>query len=793
MLLSLSSIFALPLAAQSTSLDQLPSATQEEIGRVCLPVQYREGAGAYRNCVQTEISLRNDNALSGKNGPTDLARLSFDDKYAVQQACAKAGGQSSSDYQSCVTTQINELSAVEQPKLDLISEDELYVVQQSCFEAQSKQGAASYRRCLNGEVNSLLAIPAADTSDLNMLKKNALQLRCSSNTSSAVQYRQCVASEFESIAGQAPSFLPVSTATAVTANVPQSNNRQQNSSAVNNAVEKVAEKKQVPTEPVVAANSTADPSASTTTSDNTQVVTNELPKQEPTMALPRNISPPGTQQSQLDQAASTATDVTVNTESQSNSTENILVAQNTSANTATDVLASDIEVSENAGSDNAGSEIAGLENNDATNARVISRPELVETLNKQAQSKAQGIELEAANGVDKSTLTGGTDLLSKASGLWQKFLSSLSSLDSTGWLIIAGILALPALLLGLFSFTRRLKKPTVIAATSNPDLASRIEPGLQTRKLRHEHQAASLFDDETPSAQADNDHDAITRIATKSERPVVNNKVSDAPAMVETQSASENKESENKAAPNNNQPSGKLSGWQSAFGGWLERLPEADRTSACIEFLVYWVAYGDDRFEPELKKRLFTATDLSTHDEIKRWVLKQDVFAFSDVIVWMRQYASQHQLDQSISLIWALLVTENNVTPVQNTLIRYLSDAFNIGKENIESRFEKAFGHSLPNMPRPDSLAWWAKQDDVQVQNWNARAIATRPDNEQMIARLGLPTTFNEAQVINAFRRSARRCHPDRFTALGDRERALAEQRFIKFEEARDKLLGVSV
>jgi len=785
MLLSLSSIFALPLAAQSTSLDQLPSATQEEIGRVCLPVQYREGAGAYRNCVQTEISLRNDNALSGKNGPTDLARLSFDDKYAVQQACARAGGQSSSDYQSCVTTQINELSAVEQPKLDLISEDELYVVQQSCFEAQSKQGAASYRRCLNGEVNSLLAIPAADTSDLNMLKKNALQLRCSSNTSSAVQYRQCVASEFESIAGQAPSFLPVSTATAVTANVPQSNNGQQNSSVVNNTVEEVAEKKQVPTEPVVAA-------------------INELPRQEPTMALPRNISPPGTQQSQLDEVASTATDVSVDTESQSNSTDNILLAQNTSADATTDVLASDIEVSENAGSDNAGAEIAGLENNDATNTRIISRPELVETLNKQAQSIAQGIEVEAVDGVAESTSTGGTDLLSKASGLWQKFFNSLSSLDSTGWLIIAGILALPALLLGLFSFTRRLKKPTAIAATSNPDLASRIEPGLQTRKLRHEHQAASLFDDDTPSAQADDDHDAITRIATKSERPVV----SDASAMVETQSASENKASENKAseskasenkasenkaAPNNQQHWANLSGWQSAFGGWLERLPEADRTSACIEFLVYWVAYGDDRFEPELKKRLFTATDLSSHDEIKRWVLKQDVFAFSDVIVWMRQNASQHQLDQSISLIWALLVTENNVTPVQNTLIRYLSDAFNIGKENIESRFEKAFGHSLPNMPRPDSLAWWAKQDDVQVQNWNARAIATRPDNEQMIARLGLPTTFNEAQVINAFRRSARRCHPDRFTALGDRERALAEQRFIKFEEARDKLLGVSV
>ena len=74
-----------------------------------------------------------------------------------------------------------------------------------------------------------------------------------------------------------------------------------------------------------------------------------------------------------------------------------------------------------------------------------------------------------------------------------------------------------------------------------------------------------------------------------------------------------------------------------------------------------------------------------------------------------------------------------------------------------------------------------------------ARSLATKPEVEQMSARLGLPLSFDEHQVIAAFKRAARRCHPDRFTALGDRERALAENQFGKFEQARDKLLGVSV
>lgn len=752
---------AMPLAAQSSSLDGLPAATQDEISRVCLPVQYREGAGAYRNCVQTEISLRDGTA----NNPSDLARLSFDDKYAVQQACAKAGGQSSSDYQTCVTTQISELNAVEAPKLELISEDELYVVQQSCFDAQSKQGAANYRRCLNGEVNSLLAIPAADTSNLNMLKKNALQLRCSSNASNAVQYRQCVASEFESIAGRAPSFLPVSTAAVVTATQPTSDNSQQDNQTVNKVVQEVAQRQQTQTEPTTTIASPSDSSK--------QLARNEAPQEEPTMSLPRNIAPPGSDQGQLTEVVNDTTGDATSTDtvniaevvnSDSNETpavnnesdDTLLLAQNSTVDTATQTL-------------------------DAAGARVISRPELVETLNKQAQAKAQGIDLDAADAAATSAPDTGADLMSKASDLWQQFLNSLSSLDSTGWLIIAGILALPALLLGLFSFTRHLKPRTAVEPSSNPDLASRIEPGLQTRRMRHEEQAASLFEDENPTTAADIDHDAITRIATKSERPLertgLDNALADDDIDIRESAL----------------PDAQATHWQSAFGGWLQRLPNTEKTSACIEFLIYWVAYGDDRYEPELKKRLFTATDLSSHDEIKRWVLKQDVFAFSDVIVWMRQNATQTELDQTISLIWALLVTENNVTPVQNTLIRYLSDAFGVGKEKIESRFEKAFGHSLPNMPRTDNLAWWAKQDDAQVQDWNARAIATRPEKEQMIARLGLPATHNEAQVINAFRRAARRCHPDRFTALGDRERAMAEQRFIKFEEARDKLLGVSV
>ena len=698
---SLLLLATLPVVAQTARLDSLPQESQEQISRVCLPVQFREGAGAYRNCVQAELELRTN------GGANEMAKLSFDDKYAVQQACAKAGGQSSSAYQSCVSDQINALRAISTPSFDNVSEDELYVVQQTCFDAQSKQGAASYRQCLNAEIKSLSAVAAADTSQLNMLNKNALQLRCSANATTAAQYRECIGVEFESIAGTAPTFLPVSTATQVVRDT--ATTTPQRASVVNDTVAKVAEQASV------------------------------APTTSTTMALPRNINP---------QRADT-TKVLAATETPQISSENTSTLNDT---TQTDAI---------------GNEPATA----TSQARVISRPDLVKTLELQQRAAAQGIELEESAPVKAATdaaETAGASATVKMGDLWQKFLNALASLDSMGWLILAGVLALPALLLGLFSMMRRFKQPANDVPVNNAALTERIEPGMHTRMLRHEREAAELFGEPVNAAPLPTndtvqpEHDAVTRMATKSDRTA-------------TSSASSNH------------------AWQSAFGHWLTKQPDSDKLHLCIEFLIYWVAYGDERYEPGLKKRLFTANDLNTHDQIKRWVLKQDVFAFSDVVGWLRTNATQEQQEQCIALIMALLVTENGVTPVQNTLIRFLSDAFNIGKLEMENRFEQAFGHIMPAIPRPDKKAWWAKQHHESMLHWDSRALALRPEREQMIARLGLSAGFDESDVINAFRRAARRCHPDRFTALGERERALAAQRFAKYEQARDKLLGVSV
>jgi len=767
-----------PLAAQSLPLDSMPQATQDEISQICLPVQYREGAQAYRTCVQSELSLRSGHSSS------KLIDLTFDDKYAVQQACASAGAQSSARYQACVTDQITELNSVAEPNLDAATEDELYAVQQTCFAAQSKEGAANYRRCLNAEIDGLLAVPAADTSALSMLNKNALQLRCSANTSRAADYRKCIGSEFESIAGSTPTFLPISSATRVVSKQAA----QPATSAVTKAVETIASQSVAPDQS--ATDSTvrvANAALSTTQASSTiePIAQADTEANKPVMALPRNIDP-----TIVDTADAISTDLSTNEAANTANAGNTL---RDATGNSQQFVASSTTVAQS-----------------DSEARVISRPALVQALEVQARENEQSDLAKPApqaqtDAPSPAQGTGEqTDPLQPLKDIWQNMLQALGSLDRVGWIILAAVLALPALLLGLFSLFRRIsrKQPE---PTTNPALTERIEPGLQARKLRHEREAAELFGetnsqtDLTTETPASSKSPANPLARQTAHRPRVE-AAPDNAEMIEPLPSDEatrfaKKPDVEKAqtvggfeetAPDDNH-------WQSAFGHWLSRKPAEARLGHCIEFLIYWVAYGDDRYEPELKKQLFSAVDLNDHDQIKRWVLKQDVFAFADVVNWLRSNATKLQLEQTVGLIMALLVIENSVTPVQNTLLRFFADTFELGDKLLENNFESAFGHALPPVPRVDKLAWWEKQSDNELQRWDSRAIATLPVKQQMLARLGFTQPQNEAEVINAFRRAARRCHPDRFTALSERERALAERRFAKFEEARDRLLGVSV
>jgi hypothetical protein len=702
----------------STELANLPKPVQDEISRLCLPVQYREGATAYRNCVTAEIELRSADTGS------PMAQLSFDDKYAVQQACAKAGSESPDQYRSCINEQIVALQQEPVPVLDNLSDDEQYAVQQTCFPAQARQGAGEYRRCVNQELDKLLQVPRVNLGELSVLQRNALQLRCSAISTDAAGYRQCLADE---------SGLPASQTASSDAGT----------------------------------SSDADGTVATGTADNAESDLTELPAAP---AVTNKNTETGVQ-AQSTAPTLTSSDSDADAQAQSTPTVpgNATAVRDPAANaTLRDSATEPVAPSESIEIPIDQESFANNQDGDDV-LTPLAIPQAPTELQQDSEAGFQ-----TGSDVEPGMVSG---ILHSIAALPQRALDGFSTLNQYGKLLLAAILALPLLLLAWFLLKRKRR--------------NRFELPMDRPVMQPAPEFDDVDDDEFDLArfQAQRAAEEPTRTVRLDRAEFAAKQAREAPDTAVTRIATKPTLRE----PQPNPAQNKNIGNQSGFGKWLEQQPQDQRLQSCVEFLIYWMAYGDERYNPAMKRKLFLARDLNNHDLIKRWVLKRDANAFADVIAWTRLHATAVQLEQIVDLLMALLVTPNSVTPVQTTLLRFLGDVFGMGSEVLEGRFERAFGHRLPGVPRVDKLAWWQKLSQQQIDRWEAPFLTKIPEREQLKARLGLDDDFSEADVVQAFRRAARRCHPDCFNALDEQERMLAARQFTKFEEARDRLLGVSV
>jgi len=227
----------------------------------------------------------------------------------------------------------------------------------------------------------------------------------------------------------------------------------------------------------------------------------------------------------------------------------------------------------------------------------------------------------------------------------------------------------------------------------------------------------------------------------------------------------------------------------SGFAAWLRSQAPTDQLSLSIEFLMYWMAFGDERYDPDLKRRIFQTPNLSKHDTIKRWVLKEDVHAFADVIEWMQKNTTSKQKEQIVRLLMAMLINGERPTPLQNTLLRFLSDVFYLENPTLEAIFKHDFGLNLPAMPRVDRLAWWRRQPPGSISLWNAQAINAGDEFTRHAAQLGLNSNARIEHIEAAYEKAIARCNPDRFDHLNEREHQLIASRRSRLSQSRDELM----
>ena len=642
----------------------------------CLPLQYREGAVAYRECL----------------ADTDAApeTLPFDDRHAIGRACAGDDG-------DCVATQLAALERAPSPALDALDAADRRAVRRQCAAAPLEDGAADYRRCLSDAVAALGALPPPDLGALTLPERATLELDCAAERDTAAGYRRCLLDALGVDVGE--TGLDTEAATIDGAS------------------------------PGRAADNTADATAPT-----------EPPLPEPLANEPIALAPAPTDAPEPP-AAEPSIDGPRN---------------------APDVGA----------------------------AEPLASP-----------------PGDAADDPDPAADADIGDIDPAADDARARMLATIDSLDNAERVVLATAVALPLLLLAFWSISRGARAPRTAPRTAPPAfdepirnaaLAGRVAPSMRDgdEDFLNDIDADDTLADGLERDRAafvafdDGDHPFDDDSEPRAAAPVTDGSRADGV------SAEGSDEGPDEAADDERLDEDAGAGFtpRSSFGRRLLGGRTALERGYAIEFLIYWMAYGDERYEPEARAALLAGgDDGDTHALIKRHVLEEDTDAFADVVGWLQSRCGELERVQVVDLLMALLVGERAMTPAQNTLLHFLADVFGLGAETLSRRHEEAFGRPMPPLARVDLAAWWERVEPERTLRWDARSVAALDEPAQDRVRLGLPPDgeLDETAIVETFRYAARRCQPHRFDALGERERALVERQFVKYEAARDRLLGV--
>ena len=784
--------------ALAAPLDELSETVRDAVVSACLPVQYRDGAEAYRRCVEREADAR-----AGRE-PGALDLLELDERYAVERRCEVDRG-SEIAWLDCVDGEIASLAAAPVPELRGLRGDERDALLRDCFEDQSSAGVAAWRGCVARAADALRAVPSADLSGLDVLERNALLAGCA-DADDAPAYRRCLLERgagagvserrSEAVLGTVPPDaggadtpsraslslgLPASEGPALGAARPDAPPRPVTPPPLDAGMDApAAARPEAQTAPVApATDDSADAFGDGAEGDGSDP-----------------LDPPGN-----------------GTEAGTGTDEPGIVARLGGAYGALD--------------DSGRLLLWG----------ALALPPLLFASSALMRRRTAGART-ARTARDADPGRGGPDALAERIG------------PTRGRPVERPAGRYPARhdLDAAYDAADATHDTTRDATRDVRDASGRRAPGVapapssptaRVRDRLHE-EADDLFDaldrdfdarDDPDESFADDDPDAFgphdpddadldgtpPTVRLDATAPAAEDAPAPAPApvaayaggvadgpdrdaptrLVVTPHAVDDASDVELAATGRvprpePTPAARAPRARGGFGAWLASRPEEARRGLAVELLIYWMAWGDERYEPATRDAVFASDDPDDSTIVKRRVLEEDVDAFAATVRWLVLNASREARSQVLELLVALLVDDPVPTPVQNTLLRFLADAFGLGADALEAQFEDAFDARLPPLPRVDRPDWWAGQDEAGLVRREARTLARAPEAVRHRATLGLPLDgpLDEDDVLEAFELASRRAAPERFDALGERERQLAERRLDRFVDAREALLG---
>ena len=604
-----------------------------------------------------------------------LDGLPYDDRYAIEQACQRAGANTANGYQACINRELALLQRVATPDLSAVAADELFVLRQSCFDIQTRSGGAAYRTCINSELDALRSVPTVDLSTLSSIDRNAIQLGCSpvERIPSAADYRRCVNREIRArgLQTQTPSLRPDTSASTSTAtSFAEITNRNP------------APNQPRPEQPGNRLNIAVTGSETGTSAPDTRLTINPpVVSSAPIISEAGQISPGGSATS-AEQTITPATETApaplpqpgVINRPRDQAFEQTSLNPPTNPATVTEsVEGSAIEGEENSSLPNSPPQQTA-ESHFGSGQTTIPATEAATTPLPQPRI----INRPQAQALDQATLDHPVNPITEPESVKDNnsfsLLKSLSKSFSVGWLVY--LLPLLALAL-LFQLARRRRssrqsqdrqQPATRAARTAATQATRLH--LQTGQAPL-HIPDPLFDE--PDTFEDNPH-PFSELDETHALPAADMKHPSALYDSERSTGVDNGASDTQRRPA-----------QSPFDTLTQFASDEERIDFATEFLLYWNSHADGNFDDSVTEALLNSDALDIHGQIKKLVLTDNERSFNDTLRTLSSLCSAEQMEQLLNLFIALLV-KDEITPRQAHFFRLFADVSGVGAGGLASK-----------------------------------------------------------------------------------------------------------
>lgn len=232
------------------------------------------------------------------------------------------------------------------------------------------------------------------------------------------------------------------------------------------------------------------------------------------------------------------------------------------------------------------------------------------------------------------------------------------------------------------------------------------------------------------------------------------------------------------------------------------------RGTLCVMALLSWVAACDGivaEGEQELLARVFDAADEPADLRMMLQIAKRaDLDDLELACRHVQRKLGRARKRLLLELAIAIAFQDAALSTSENHLLQFLADLLGVRPRSFLKLYQSLTGQTFPVPGDLSSAAWWEQRDagHAPVVEWQlpeeTKAIPDittasappPPSRTEALRLLGLSEGATLDAIHAAYRRAAKRRHPDRFVNLGPAAVAVATEAFQRVSQAHEMLAG---